>query len=166
MKLSELLAQQLDGSRDWTRKLIADLAGDDWLYQPSPGQGHALWICGHLATAQDTLIHVRCLGKSVLDETFRGHFPLGSPVKSGAAHAYPDTAAVLATMDRMHTETLARVRTMSDELLAEAASGKGGKPHPHYTTKMGAVSHCGRHEAFHAGQIATIRGMLGKTFLR
>ena len=166
MKTSELLAQQLEDTRDWTLKLIADLADDDWLYQPGSGQGHALWICGHLATAQDTLIHVRCLGNPVLDDAFRNHFPVGAPVKSGAEHAYPDATAVLRTMDRVHSETLARVRTMSDELLAEAASGKDGTPHPHYRTKMGAVSHCGRHEAFHAGQIATIRGLLGRAFLR
>ena len=37
MKLAEFLAEQLDGSRDWTFRLIADLKGDDWTFQPSPG---------------------------------------------------------------------------------------------------------------------------------
>jgi hypothetical protein len=55
---------------------------------------------------------------------------------------------------------------MSDSLLAEAAFGGDGKPHPHYKDKCGVVAHCNRHEAFHAGQIAMIRRLLGKSFLR
>ena len=56
---------------------------------------------------------------------------------------------------------------MSDSLLDEPAFGADGKsPHPHYKDKRGAVAHCNRHEAFHAGQLAMIRRLLGKTFLR
>ena len=55
---------------------------------------------------------------------------------------------------------------MDDALLAERAYGADGARHPHYDDKSGAVSHCNRHEAFHAGQIATIRRLLGKSFLR
>ena len=52
------------------------------------------------------------------------------------------------------------------DLQSEPAFGKDGAVHPHYTDKLGAVSHCARHEAFHAGQLATIRRLLGKPFLR
>ena len=62
--------------------------------------------------------------------------------------------------------TLAGVRGMSDDLLGEPAWGKDGRPHPHYRDKVGAVPHCAGHEAFHAGQLALIRRMLGKAFLR
>ena len=164
--IAELLARQLDEAREWTRKLIADLSGDDWFFQPAAGLAHPLWICGHLAGAQNTLIHTRCLGKSVLDEAFTAHFPIGGPVRSSAEHSYPTVESVLDTMDAIHALTLEGVRGMSDDLLAEPASGKDGQPHPHYRDKMGAVSHCARHEAFHAGQLATIRRLLGKPFLR
>ena len=50
--------------------------------------------------------------------------------------------------------------------LARPASGKDGNPHQHYQTVRGAVTHCNRHEAFHAGQLALIRRLLGKPFLR
>ena len=166
MKAAELLAEQLDDTRAWTLKLIADLKGDDWTYQPGPGLGHALWMCGHLAAAQHLLIQVRCLGGGVLDESFTKHFPTGGPVKSAKEYAYPSVQTVLSTMDEVHQKTLAAVRKMSDAVLAEAAFGGDGKPHPHYHDKCGAVSHCGRHEAFHAGQIATIRRLLGRSFLR
>ena len=166
MTNAELLADQLDGTREWTLKLLADLKGDDWTSQPAAGLAHPVWLCGHVACSQHLLIHVRCLGGGVLDESFTKHFPIGGPVRSAKEHGYPPVATVLATMEEVHRKTLAAVRGMSDALLAEPAFGGDGKPHPHYKDKAGAVAHCNRHEAFHAGQLAMIRRLLGKSFLR
>ena len=166
MTQSELLAEQLDATRAWTLKLIADLKGDDWTFQPAPELGHALWLCGHVACSQHLLIHVRCVGGGVLEESFTRHFPIGGAVKSAKNYSYPPVQTVLATMEEVHRKTLAAVRKMSDSLLAEPAFGGDGKLHPHYRDKCGVVAHCNRHEAFHAGQIATIRRLLGRSFLR
>lgn len=166
MKQAELLAWQLDETRSWTRMLIADLAGDDWFFQPAPGLAHAVWTCGHLAVAQHRLVHERCLGAGVLDEAFQSHFPIGSAVRSATEHDYPPVESVLATMEDVHRKTCEAIRGMSDELLAEPAFGAGGQTHPNYRDKRGAVAHASRHEAFHAGQLATIRRLLGKPFLR
>lgn len=166
MTIGDVLAGQLDGTREWTRKLIADLRGEDWSYQPGPGLAHARYLIGHLAVSQDVLIHVRCLGKSILDEAFARHFPIGAPVRSVQDYAFPPVEEILERMASVHARTLAAVRGMSESLLAEAAWGKDGTAHPHYRDKLGAVSHCERHEAFHAGQIATIRRLVGKAFLR
>ncbi len=166
MTTGELLADQIRETREWTLKLLADVVGDDWIWQPQPGLQHALWICGHLACAQELLLFQRCLGRSVLDGDFLSHFPIGGPIKSGAEHDWPDPAVVREKMDQMQTATLETVATLDDELLGEPAFGQDGATHPHYDTKLGAVSHIARHEAFHAGQLATIRRMLGKNFLR
>lgn len=167
MTQSELLAEQLDATRDWTLKLIADLKGDDWHKQPGPGLAHPLFLCGHLAVAENLLVHVRCLKSSVLDESFAAHFAIGGPVKSTSEHTYPSTESVLEIMHDVHRKTLAAIRGMSDALLAEPAYAADGRsPHPHYRDKRGAVAHCSRHEAFHAGQIAMIRRLLGRPFLR
>jgi hypothetical protein len=166
MRISELLAEQLDGTRAWTLKLLHDLEGSDWHAQPRPGLAHPLWLCGHLACAQHLLVHARCLGVSILDDAFMAHFPIGAPVKSAEEHDYPPLAEVRRVMDQAHGQTLAAIRHMTDGQLAEPAFGKDGAVHPHYKDKRGAVSHCARHEAFHAGQLATIRRLLGKGFLR
>jgi hypothetical protein len=167
MKSAELLARQIEGTRDWTLKLIADLKGDDWSFQPAPGLAHALWLCGHLACAQDLLVHRRVLGGAgVIRDEFSRHFPIGGDIKPSAEHDYPPIATVLAMMERVHTETCSAVRGMNDEFLAGPAFGGDGKPHPHYDDKAGAIAHCNRHEAFHAGQLAMIRRLLGKPFLR
>ncbi len=166
MTLGEVLASQLDGTRDWTLKLLADFEGDDWVFQPAPGLAHALWLCGHLAVSQHLLIHVRCLGRGLLDDSFVSNYPIGGPVPATSEHGYPDSEHVRKVMADVHAQTLAAVRSMSDKLLAEPAFGKDGALHPHYRDKLGAVTHCMRHEAFHAGQLAMIRRLRGKAFLR
>jgi uncharacterized damage-inducible protein DinB len=166
MRIGDVLADQLNGTREWTLKLIADLRADDWSFQPGPGLAHARYLIGHLAVSQNLLIHVRCLGKAILDDEFAAHFPIGAPVRSVQEHAYPPVEKILTVMTSVHERTLAAVRGMGEDLLTEPAWGKDGTVHPHYRDKLGAVSHCERHEAFHAGQIATIRRLLGKSFLR
>jgi hypothetical protein len=153
-------------TRRWLNLLLADFAGDNWTYQPAPGVQHALWICGHLASSQNTLLFQRCLGRDELDASFCRHFTPGSPVQSAAQYDWPDADTVLAIMADMHEKTLGAVRGLSDVLLAEPAFGKNGTKHPHYDTKLGAISHLDRHEAFHAGQVAMLRRLLGKGFLR
>ncbi len=166
MTQGEMLAFELEGTRDWTLKLLADLSGDDWVFQPGKGLPHALWLCGHLVSAQNTLVHVRCLGVNVLDTEFNDHFPIGAAVKSVGDHDYPAVETVLERMSEIQTQTLEAVRGMTDQLFDKPAWGKDGKPHPHYHDVRGAVAHCNRHEAFHAGQLAMIRRLLGKSFLR
>jgi hypothetical protein len=98
---------------------------------------------------------------------FASHFPIGGPVKSATEYDYPAVETVLTTMRAIHAKTVEAIRGMSEALLVEPAFAADGKtPHPHYRDKRGVVSHAARHEAFHAGQIASIRRLLGKPFLR
>ncbi len=168
MRLAESLAEQVDYARKWTQGLIADLSGDDWTFQPQPGVQHPLWICGHLVFAQNALVFQRCLRQEGgLDDAFASHFGIGKPVLSAAEHDYPTPEDVVARMADFHRRTTEAIRSMSDDLLAEAAyAADGTSEHPQYRNKAGAVAHVARHEAFHAGQLAMLRRLLGKTFLR
>ena len=166
MTTAEVLAEQLDGSRDWTIKLIADLEGDQWTFQPAEGVQHALWICGHLAVAEHLLVLTRSLGRGEPDAEFAKHFPVGAPVRSGRDDDHPSPQVVRARMDGTHAQVLEAIRSMSEEQLAARCYGKDGTTHPHYTTNRGAIAHCSRHEGFHAGQIAMLRRLMGKSFLR
>lgn len=166
MTTGQVLAGQLEGTRTWTLKLIADLNGDEWAIQPGAGLAHPLWLCGHLAVAQHSLIHQRCLGLPFLDDGFAAAFPIGGDVRPVADGGYPAVGDILGVMGEVHAKTLEAVRGMNDALLAEKLPSPDGKPHPFFDDKLGAVSHCDRHEAFHAGQLALIRRLLGKPFLR
>ena len=166
MTTAELLTDQIRRTREWTLLLIDDLQGDDWLFQPADGVQHALWLCGHLACAQELLLFQRCIERPTLDPGFMAHFPIGAAVKAATAHDWPAPAVVVETMADMQRKTEAAVLELGDDLLAEPAFGKDGVKHPHYDTKLGAISHLIRHEGFHAGQIATLRRLMGKSFLR
>ena len=161
-----LLADQVEVSRDWTLRLLADVAGDDWLYQPFEGGHHILWLAGHLAVAEQLLVITRCLGGDPPDAEFAAHFGIGGPVKSATEHDWPTPETVLSMMDSTHAKVMAAIKIMSDELLDQPAYGLNGAEHPHYKTVAGAIAHCARHEGFHAGQIAMLRRLRGKAFLR
>ena len=166
MTAAKLLAEQIERTREWTLMIIDDLDGDDWFYQPGPGLHHALWISGHLAGAQDTLVFARCLDRPRLDEAFKVHFGIGGPVKSAAEHDWPSPRQVRAVMDEMQSATVQAVAAMPGTVLDEPAWGAAGAKHPHYDNKRQAISHLVRHEAFHAGQLALLRRLMGKPFLR
>jgi len=166
MSTAGVLAELMDGSRAWTLKLVEDVRGDEWTYQPGPGLHHILWLCGHLATAEQTLVMARCLGGDGPDADFAVHFPIGGAVKSAAEHEYPAPGVVLERMAATHARVMEEIRGISEAKLASPCFGKDGAPHPHYSTVAGAISHCARHEGFHAGQIALLRRLMGKAFIR
>src|SRR5262245_40212129 len=109
MGIGDVLAGQLDGTRAWTLKLITDFGGDDWSFQPGAGLAHARYLIGHLAVSQNVLIHVRCLGKSILDDAFSAHFPIGAPIRGVAEYAYPPVEEILGVMKHVHAQTLSAV---------------------------------------------------------
>ncbi len=167
MTVAGVLADQMDDTRRWLLLLVEDIEGQEWGFQPAPGMAHPLWLCGHVAVAQNLLIFNRCLGTSELDDEFISQFPLRQPVKVMAEHPFPTPAEVIKVMSDMHARAVQVVRRLTDEFLAEPAYGKDETTiNPHYRDKCGAIAHVARHEAFHAGQIASIRRLLGKPFLR
>jgi len=166
MTTAEVLADLLDGSREWTLKLIADVEGKEWTFQPGRGLHHILWLCGHLATAEQSLVMARCLGGDPPHPAFAAHFPIGQAVKGADEHDYPSPDEVLERMTSTHVRVIGAIRGMTDAKLATPCYGKDGKPHPHYSTVAGAIAHCARHEGFHAGQIALLRRLMGKPFIR
>lgn len=163
MSLAETLAEQIEGARDWTRRIIADFDDADWTFQPGEGLAHALWICGHLPVSQNALLFKRVFERSVLPDDFIAPFKPGQPVAPADSHPYPPLQTVLEQMEAVHQQTLDAVRNLSRTQLVEPAPGP---EHPHFRDILGLVTHIGRHESFHTGQLATIRRLRGKTALR
>ena len=108
-----LLADQVEVSRDWTLRLLADVEGDDWLYQPFDGGHHILWLAGHLAVAEHLLVITRCLDGDPPDAEFAAHFGIGGLVKSAGEHDWPAPDVVRSKMDATHGEVVAAIAGMS-----------------------------------------------------
>lgn len=165
MTRSEFLVDRLEVGRQWTRDLLRDLHEADWFHLPAPAVGHAVWQVGHLASSQIVLVHMRCFGLAYTDlatESFRDSFGRGS-LPSNDRSIYPRITDLVETFERIHTDAVRRVRDVSE---AELAGPAIGDPHPMFRTREGAVGTAVMHEAFHAGQIALIRRILGRAPLR
>lgn len=163
MEPAAFLADELAKTREWTKQLLADLDGDDWGFQLKEEMYHATWLVGHIAWAQHGLVMRRCFGEGPLDNAYADPFKIGTtPVPLGEG-TYPAVGDLVAHFDRVQEMVVEKVRGMTG---ADLETTLEGKPHPMFTTKGSAVVHSTRHEAFHAGQIATIRRMLGRSPLR
>jgi len=160
MNLADFLADQLDRTRNWTLDLIKDLDEQACDKQPRDGVQNIHWILGHLTFAEEILILTRCLGRKETAPDFVEPFKRG---KTCTPSDLPPLSRVRKEMDRIHELCLAAIREISPEELTEPTLGN---PHPMFTDKQGALLHASRHEGFHAGQIALIRRLLGKSPLR
>lgn len=165
MNVIELLVNRLETARGWTCSLLEDIEASEWFHAPAPGLQHVAWQIGHLASSQVTLIHGRCFDKTPSDHIparFRELFGKGSrPVADPSA--YPAPTDIRRVFDRIHSEALELVKSISVDELERPASGD---PHPMFITKGQCIAMVAMHESFHAGQIALTRRILGKPPLR
>jgi len=160
-----LLVERLTLARKWTNDLLADVEESRWFQPPAPGLGHVAWQVGHLAASQVILLQMRCFGKQFADcapaeyqKTFaRGSTPVADP------RAYPTIPVIREFFERTQNQSIEMIRVMPPSELDKPA---GADPHPMFANKGGAIGMAVMHETFHAGQIALIRRLFGKSFLR
>ena len=62
MSRLHLAIEQIAFARQYTLRLLGDLAGDDWFRIPPGGVTHVAWQVGHLAMAQYRLCLERVRG--------------------------------------------------------------------------------------------------------
>jgi uncharacterized damage-inducible protein DinB len=158
----EIALDQIKTARRYTLNLLDDLEPGDWFRQPSEGVTHIAWQVGHLAMAQFRLALERLRGErpsdvALIGPDFLRRFAAGSTPDPNPAQ-YPAPAEIRQTLDRVFAQVLAEVPHYTDVDLEQPPF----KPHPLFTTKIGSLFWCVRHEMLHAGQIGLVRRLLGK----
>ncbi len=163
---SVIAKQQLVFARDYTCQLFEDVAESDWFVMPEGAVSHLAWQMGHLAMAEYGLTLMRIRGKEPSDAEFisndflrcfrKGSTPVADP------SAYPPPTEIRLAFDRVHEQALKEIPGYTNEQLAEPLPA----PTAVYATKLGSLFFCPLHEMLHAGQIGTLRRMLGKSPLR
>jgi uncharacterized damage-inducible protein DinB len=148
-------------TRDYTVRMLETIDPADWFRQPHEGVTHVAWQVGHLAMAEHALCLVRTRGPRPDDEQLipasflkqfgRESAPDPDPTK------YPSTSEIRDIFDRVHRQVLSDLAGLSDTALDESTL----KPHPLFTTKLGALLWCPRHEMSHVGQIGLLRRLMG-----
>ena len=160
------LVDQLTNARKYTENFLDNTDVDDWFRMPSEGVTHVAWQVGHAAIAEYGLALKRVRGRKpedadLVSDEFLALFGKGS-VPDADTNKYPTAAEIRAVFDRVHLQTIEELQSLSEEVLNEPTD----PPHPMFKTKRGAIQWCANHELLHAGQIALLRRLLGKEWLR
>lgn len=171
MNLVKWAIEQIETSRQYTLELLKNVSQDDWFrsvtatIHPAWNLGHGVthigWQVGHLAVAQYKIALLRVRGETSEDHALipphfvalfdRGTIPADDPQR------YPAVAEITNVLNRVHEQTLAELRDLSErELLQPAAN-----PHPRAKTILDCYRWCSQHEMLHAGQIGLIKRLLG-----
>ncbi|HEY4313754.1 MAG TPA: DinB family protein [Pirellulales bacterium] len=163
MRQAEIAWCEIDAARRYSLSTLADVDERDWFRQPTEGVTHIAWQVGHLAAAQYSLGLVRLRGERAGDASFvppeflalfiRGSTPDPDSAKN------PQPSQILAALERVHNEVRAEISRHTDEQLHETQLGK---PHPLFSTKLGGLFWCARHEMLHAGQIGLLKRLFGQ----
>jgi hypothetical protein len=162
----EIAIQQIEFARGYTLELINDVPHDDWFRMPAGCASHIGWQAAHLAIAQYGLCLFRQRDRrpddaELFDGKYRKRYGKGTtPNADPVNNSTPDE--ILATLDRVHRQSLRELAEIPDAQLAEPCD----MPYAGYPTKLGALLFCSHHEMLHAGQIGLLRRLLGKDPLR
>lgn len=159
MNATKLLSMQLEGGRHWLTSLLNDLEGEDTVKQPTDkGGNHALWVIGHIAVAESGILHGYVMGTESPLSDMNAKFGPGSTPTANVAD-YPSKEELLGKLDQARQDTLKYLAGISDDVLDEPSS----KPDdPMFGKKGSCLGILVSHQAFHTGQVADCRRVLGK----
>ncbi|HVU86838.1 MAG TPA: DinB family protein [Pirellulales bacterium] len=162
MSARDIAWGEIDAARRYSLGLLESVHERDWFRQPTEGITHIAWQMGHLAAAQYSLCLLRLRGAQDTDaqilppkftELFlRGTAPVPDPAK------YPAPAEILETLGRVQAAVETELARHAD---ADLEQPQRGKPHPLFTTTLGGLFWCARHEMLHAGQVGLLKRLLG-----
>jgi hypothetical protein len=149
-------------ARKYTLRLLDHVPPTDWFRRPTEGITHVAWQVGHLAIAEYWLTLHRIRGPrpedtALIPDGFSARFgresvPDPDPTKD------PNPDELRAILDRVHKQTLVELPGLAEAELDQPTD----RPHPYFSTKLGALLWCAEHEMVHAGQIGLLRRLLGQ----
>lgn len=134
---------------------IAGLTEDDLWHRPTDQSNPMFWLLGHV-------VHTRGAALRILGDDFRTGW--GDKFQRGAAlqdrNAYPSFSEIERFRGETRERLASRLATVTDEQLAREASGHAL---PNCRIVADQIAFLGLHEAYHVGQLAYVRKMLGHT---
>jgi hypothetical protein len=156
-----LTLEQIQAARAYSVRLLDDVRDDEWFQMPG-GVTHVAWQVGHLSFAEYRMCLIRIRGEGTDDAAVLPpeYIKLFGPntVALPDASAYPAPAELLARLEIVHRAAMQCCAGLSEADLDATCE----KPHPLFSSKIGSLLWCARHEMMHAGQIGLLRRLLGK----
>jgi uncharacterized damage-inducible protein DinB len=149
----------LSFARRVTAGLLEDIPDDQMMHQPAPGANHALWIMGHVATADE--FFMKEVGKRPVKklDALKALFFMGSAPNPDPS-AYPKASEIRAYLDASREDLLAWFSSLPE---AELYAALPEELQSFAASPAVLMSTIACHECLHAGQLTTIRKSLGLT---
>ncbi len=149
------LANSLDLQGSLVRRAIARLTEEDAWRRPATASNSVGWLLGHIAWSRNHL--VAALGGEPEPLPWAGLFERGASAPEPSA--CPDTATLVAALDRIDEKLKARMATVTDAELS--APSKRATPFPDKTVR-GTAAFLVFHDAYHTGQVGYAMKLLGQ----
>ncbi|MDF1810109.1 MAG: DinB family protein [Phycisphaerales bacterium] len=162
MNTIDYIKTSLITARKMTLELINDLK-DEPLAQPTiNGGNHALWILGHIAHTDSSLLNQMIQGQETCTlEHLKEHFAYSTQPSTDAS-IYPSFDSLLKDYDTAHAEVIAYLDTITEDDLDKPSVGCPED----WKDFIGTVGKClnviSLHTTMHYGQLADIRKSLGR----
>jgi len=157
MDLKQRIVWQLQTIRQLNQQMLpAFTSPKDWTHQIFPGANHALWIVGHLAMVDNSVLG-RFFSKPVEKPDYSEKFGRKSNPSPNSAD-YPSPEDVLSLFHERRSTLLACIEACADAEFEKPAP-PGVPPFIHNVGQMFAFTAV--HEGMHTGQLSMCRRALG-----
>ena len=157
MDLKQRILWQLQTIRQLSEQMLpAFKSPQDWTHQIFPGANHALWIVGHLAMVDNSILG-RVFSKPVDKPGYPEKFGRQSKPSSNPVD-YPSPDEVVTLYHERRSTLLACIESFPESDF-EKPVPPGGPPFIHNVGQMFAFTAV--HEGTHTGQLSMIRRALG-----
>ncbi len=156
MDKKENLRFLLNSNRSAVSKLIADITDEESLFRGKDNLQHICWQTGHIV--YNSYLVLRTLGEHVpLPDGWYDMFKRGCEFVEDST-VYPTMATLIEKLNWYNDQITKRLDALTDTDLDNTLDAE-----PVFdTSAMNAALFFCTHEFYHAGQIATIRRLLGR----
>ena len=146
-------AQMFKRNEAMLAKAIDGLSGEQWQVRPGGSGNSALWIVGHIAWARSRSLKLLGVDWSA---PWMNQFERGSRDEAGLQR--PSHVEIVAAFKDLSQRLSSALEAASDAALSAPAP----EPSPSLDGTIGGmVSFLALHEAYHIGQIAYLRSLVG-----
>lgn len=147
----------LEFARRNTLKFAEDIPADKLCVAPTADANHALWVLGHLAWTDDSILSALAGKPSALPAGFTEAFGMGSKPQPDAKR-YPSVAEVKTQLAGRREALTGWLKSLSPAQLAAPLPKELSGFAPDHATLAATLAW---HEGLHAGQLTVARRALG-----
>jgi hypothetical protein len=155
----DVIKSALGMSQQLTLQVINDMRDAPLTYPTPNGGNHPLWVLGHLAYAEGSLVQKIMQGRDNPVDEWAEHFGPGSEPHEDASR-YPGMDEVMAKYEQLRGQTMSLLNELSDEDLDRTSAACPEGREAFFGTWGGCLSAVALHTMNHRGQVCDSRRAL------